>query len=237
MRDSNFFPIYGWIVNRLRLSGNECLLFALLFNLCQREERQGREGKAEISITYASESLGIDKRNIQRIIEKLISKGFIEKANNSGKKNIYQLSTKAKEQARHTIGKMPIVTIGKTPIGNEKNATGTGTIGETPIELGAKRPYTNGKTPSPSSPLNNPLQEKNKRITTSRAPVRGAPGGGRPATADGDGYAPRTPAEAGRHYQKLMLAANNMPTEEERRRAMMEASNWYVLAMARIENG
>lgn len=74
MKNNNFITIQGWMVNDLRLSGNELICYALIYGFTQDEESEFRG-----SLQYISDWLGISKQNVRLIIKRLVEKGLIIK--------------------------------------------------------------------------------------------------------------------------------------------------------------
>jgi len=74
MKDSNYILIQGWMVNRLNLSGNELMVYAVIYGFSQDEE-----SKYEGSGRYIADSLGISRRAVFTILENLVKKGFLKK--------------------------------------------------------------------------------------------------------------------------------------------------------------
>jgi len=59
MKDNNYIVIQGWMVNKLRLSGNELMIYAAIYGFSQDEE-----SKYEGSGRYIADSLGMSKRQV-----------------------------------------------------------------------------------------------------------------------------------------------------------------------------
>ena len=74
MKDHNYITIQGWMVNKLELSGNEVMIYAIIYGFSQDEE-----SKFEGSANYIAESLNISRRQVFTILENLVQKGFIKK--------------------------------------------------------------------------------------------------------------------------------------------------------------
>lgn len=74
MKDENYITILGWMVNRLKLSGNELMVYAIIYGFCQDEE-SGYEGSAN----YIAKSLGISRRAVYTLLNNLLDKKLIIK--------------------------------------------------------------------------------------------------------------------------------------------------------------
>lgn len=74
MKNENYILIQGWQVNRLHLSGNELLLYALIYGFSQ-------DGETEFSgsLSYMSEAIGVSRRNIIAILRRLEAKKLLTK--------------------------------------------------------------------------------------------------------------------------------------------------------------
>lgn len=73
MKDENFITIQGWMVNRLNLSGNDLLCYALIYGFSQNC------GWWEASYSYIASWLNISKRGLHDVIGRLLESGYIEK--------------------------------------------------------------------------------------------------------------------------------------------------------------
>jgi len=74
MKDHNYITIQGWMVNRLKLSGNELLAYAAIWGFSQDGESFFR-GSGQ----YLADALGISRRSIVTILDKLAEKGLVKK--------------------------------------------------------------------------------------------------------------------------------------------------------------
>ena len=73
MKDHNYITIQGWMVNRLKLSGNELLAYAIIYGF-------SHDGKSQFmgSGQYLADALGVSRRSIVAILTKLVDRGFIK---------------------------------------------------------------------------------------------------------------------------------------------------------------
>lgn len=78
MKDEGFIPVLGWMVNRLNLSGNELLCYALIYGFSQ-------DGQSEFkgSQSYIAESLNVSRENTRKVLQRLEEKGLINKRDES----------------------------------------------------------------------------------------------------------------------------------------------------------
>lgn len=74
MQDSNYLLVQGWMITKLKLSGNELLCYALIYGFSQ-------DGNSVFSGTasYIADWLGIEKRSVFNVLQKLVEKGYLEK--------------------------------------------------------------------------------------------------------------------------------------------------------------
>lgn len=71
--DENYITIQGWMITRMKLSGNELICYALIFGFCQNK------GAYNGSLAYLSEALNMSRSGTINILRKLMSKQYIEK--------------------------------------------------------------------------------------------------------------------------------------------------------------
>lgn len=72
MTDNNYFTICGWMINRLHLTGNKLLIYALIFSFSQAE---GCSFAGPLS--FITDSLGINKTTVIRLLKELINEGLV----------------------------------------------------------------------------------------------------------------------------------------------------------------
>lgn len=74
MENTGYITIQGWMVNKLSLSGNELICYALIFGFCQ-----DRESEFKGSQNYIAKSIGVTRENARKILERLIKADLIIK--------------------------------------------------------------------------------------------------------------------------------------------------------------
>lgn len=74
MVDENYIVIQGWMVNQLRLSGNELIVYAIIYGFSQ-----DGESKFDGSRQYLADSCNCSIRSIQNILNSLVEKQLITK--------------------------------------------------------------------------------------------------------------------------------------------------------------
>lgn len=74
VKDTNTFVVNAWMATKLNLSGNELLLYALIYNFSQ-------DGRSEFfgSRSYLSEFINASKRTVDGVLTSLQEKGLIKK--------------------------------------------------------------------------------------------------------------------------------------------------------------
>jgi predicted transcriptional regulator/rubrerythrin len=74
MKDNNYITIQGWMVNQLKLSGNDLLVYAIIYGFSQDEESafQG-------AMSYLAASVNASKRTVFDVLNRLVEKGLIVK--------------------------------------------------------------------------------------------------------------------------------------------------------------
>ena len=77
MLDENYYVVQGWMINRLGLSGNELIVYAIIYGFSQNEDQF-----CEVGLNYLAEASGSTKRTILRSLDSLIEKGFLIKKEN-----------------------------------------------------------------------------------------------------------------------------------------------------------
>lgn len=72
MRNKDYITIKGWMINNLKLKGNELILYAIIYDF-------SKDGKTEYygSQRYISNYLKISLPTVNSLIKKLLSKGLI----------------------------------------------------------------------------------------------------------------------------------------------------------------
>jgi len=76
MNDGNFIVVQHWMVSKLGLSGNELLVFALIYGFSQDNE-SSFFGSAQ----YIADSIGTSRRSVMDILSRLVEKSYLEKNN------------------------------------------------------------------------------------------------------------------------------------------------------------
>jgi len=75
LKDHNYITIQGWMVNRLELSGNELMVYAIIYGFCQDLSDPVYRGSGK----YFADSLRVSRRTVSTVLEELVKKGYIKK--------------------------------------------------------------------------------------------------------------------------------------------------------------
>lgn len=89
-RKSWFVVIQAWMIEDLRLSGAELLVFALINGFCHPEERDN-EYDCHCAVDTMARKLGITGRSVQLALRKLEEKKFITREEVAGRPTIYRI--------------------------------------------------------------------------------------------------------------------------------------------------
>jgi hypothetical protein len=74
MKDTNYITIQGWMVNKLGLSGNDLLTYAIIYGFSQDEESSFKGASS-----YLAKCLNVSRRTIFDILSRLVEKRLILK--------------------------------------------------------------------------------------------------------------------------------------------------------------
>jgi len=72
MKNTNYYTVQGWMVNELKLSGNELLIYAVIFGFTQ----DGRRFKG--GLQYIADTIGVSKRSVSRLMKQMCEKGIFD---------------------------------------------------------------------------------------------------------------------------------------------------------------
>lgn len=90
MEDYNFYQVQGWMVNNLKLRGNELICYAIIYSFSQDDESKFMGG-----INYLQGWMNCSKPTVIDILDKLKEKGLIEAItviSKTGKRVYYQVT-------------------------------------------------------------------------------------------------------------------------------------------------
>lgn len=123
IKDSNYYQVSGWMINRLGLAGRELQAYAIIYGFTQDGETQFNG-----SINYIAEWLNCTRKTVIETLKSLVEKGYITKTQtivNGVKVNYYQTVLPIPASIENTLG-----SVENTPP-QYKNYT-TGSVENTP---------------------------------------------------------------------------------------------------------
>ena len=74
MKDENYIVIQGWMINNLKLKGNELTIYALIYGYSQNGENTYKG-----SLQKVSEDTNISRQSCLNVLNKLIEKKLVYK--------------------------------------------------------------------------------------------------------------------------------------------------------------
>jgi Sugar-specific transcriptional regulator TrmB. len=74
IKNENFYVIQGWMMNELKLKGNDLGTYAIIYGFTQ-----AKYASYSGSLSYLAEFLNVDKRTIQNVLKRLVQKKLIQK--------------------------------------------------------------------------------------------------------------------------------------------------------------
>ena len=115
MKNENYVVIQGWMVNELKLSGNELILYALIYGFSQ-------DGKSKFqgAMQYIADTLGISRQATLDLLKKLVDKKYIGKfeyGQNGNKKCDYEVNY---NYLKDLTGKESLPVTGKETLQDEQ---------------------------------------------------------------------------------------------------------------------
>lgn len=74
VKDENYITVQGWMINRLGLSGNDLLAYAIIYGFSQADGQY-----MTCSQEYIANWLNVTRVNANRILKRLVENGLVEK--------------------------------------------------------------------------------------------------------------------------------------------------------------
>ena len=102
--DGNFITIQGWMRTELNLSGNELIVYAIIYGFSQN-----KQGEFTGSVQYLADWVGCTKRTVTTILRKFVDEELV-------KKTVVQLDNNSKR-----VSYQANVGVGKNFLGGGKN--------------------------------------------------------------------------------------------------------------------
>ena len=101
---SNYIKIEQWMIEELHLSGNELVLFALVYG-----HRDGYYG----SLTTTAERIGVSRRIVYPLFDKLVAKGYLDEVESNTTTKKYQVGKNLPQQYTLKGGEKSSPKVGK----------------------------------------------------------------------------------------------------------------------------
>ena len=92
LKDDSNFQIYGWMATKLKLKGNELLIYAIIYSFSRNNKG---EGVFNASIPYLQEWTNIASKNVRSCLKNLLDKQLIIKVEDNYSKrkpNVYKIN-------------------------------------------------------------------------------------------------------------------------------------------------
>lgn len=103
MKDNNYINIQGWQITKLKLKGNELIIFAIIYGFSQDGNSKYRG-----SLSYIQNALQISRNTVIKSLNKLIEKNLILKEiNNTG--NLYSANIELVHKVNRGSAKSELV--------------------------------------------------------------------------------------------------------------------------------
>lgn len=80
IQDTHYIVLHGWIVNRLGLTSDEALVYALIY---------GYKDGFDQPVAYIAQWLNASDKTARRIVQRLVAAGLLEEKQQNGKPTIY----------------------------------------------------------------------------------------------------------------------------------------------------
>lgn len=109
INDGTYITIQGWMRTDLKLSGNELIVYAIIYGFSQN-----KQGEFTGSVQYLADWVGCTKRTVTTILRKLVDEELV-------KKTVVQLDNNSKR-----VSYQANVGVGKNFLGGEKISQGVG---------------------------------------------------------------------------------------------------------------
>lgn len=109
INDGNYITIQRWMRTELKLSGNELIVYAIIYGFSQN-----KQGEFTGSVQYLADWVGCTKRTVTTILRKFVDEELV-------KKTVVQLDNNSKR-----VSYQANVGVGKNFLGGEKISQGVG---------------------------------------------------------------------------------------------------------------
>ena len=102
LKDDSNIQIYGWMATKLKLKGNELLIYAVIYSFSRNDNG---EGVFNASIPYLQEWTNIANKNVRSCLKNLLDKQLIIKIEDNYSKrkpNVYKINKQILESTKGT---------------------------------------------------------------------------------------------------------------------------------------
>ena len=155
LKDDSNFQIYGWMATKLKLKGNELLIYAIIYSFSRNDNGNG---VFNASTAYLCEWTNLTKRNVLNCLSSLVNKNLIVKIEDNlskRKPNVYVIN---KSALYNTDEKNSPVQVKKQHQTDEKNS---------PVQV--KKQHQTGEKISPNNNIINTKDNTIINTTTTAA--------------------------------------------------------------------
>lgn len=80
--EKSYIVIYGFMIEDLKLTGNELILFAYIYGFCSKY------GVCDSSLSFLEKKVGLQRKSLIRVLKNLIDGEFIIKLNEKGDRGL-----------------------------------------------------------------------------------------------------------------------------------------------------
>ncbi len=80
IQDTHYIVLHGWIVNRLGLTSDEALVYALIY---------GYKDGFDQPVAYIAQWLNASDKTARRIVQRLVAAGLLGEKQQNGKPTVY----------------------------------------------------------------------------------------------------------------------------------------------------
>ena len=164
--DENYYTVYGWMINRLKLKGNQLIVYAAIYGFSQCDDNEYTGGLSYLSRLCG----GVSKRTVINVLKELTESGLVirrEETINSFTYVSYRVNLEVVKKLHSYCEKIPPDTVEKSQSCDEKISLGGEKISPDTVEksqLGGEKISLGGEKISPNNIYIETNKETNKDI-------------------------------------------------------------------------
>jgi predicted transcriptional regulator len=165
IKNENYYVVSGWMLNELKLKGNDLIVYALIYSFSQDGETEFKG-----SITYITEFTGAGRKTVNRSITHLISLGLVEKNEQNsitGKTNSYRAIPFSEIDFRK-VGQNDLRGASKSPTPYDNMTYG---VRQNDLRGASKRPTINISNNISNNNINNYKDKVSKKVSNSKQKI------------------------------------------------------------------